>query len=264
MRFLFTLLLAISLTANAAQQPPLALDQCIDQAPFGFPTLKKENVSSICRDGHFIVYDNSAKIPAFASYVLTPEKAVGCLERTNSFATDQSLQKSSASTIKDYAKSGYDKGHMVNSGDMRWSIQAEEDSFILSNMAPQLPGFNRGIWKELEDATRAWSINRKSPILIYVGPIYNKYQDSTIGKGLVTVPHAFYKILIDINTREMLVFYFLHESSSEPLDKFITSLAQVQKETGITFSVPKDVKSTELWQMITKSGRRAKELACKN
>ena len=56
MRFLFTLLLAISLTANAAQQPPLALDQCIDQAPFGFPTLKKENVSSICRDGHFIVY----------------------------------------------------------------------------------------------------------------------------------------------------------------------------------------------------------------
>ncbi len=264
MRFLILVFLVFSLTVNAAQQQPLSLDQCIVQVPFGFPTIKKENVTNICRKGYFVIYDNSAKIPAFASYVLTPEKAVGCFSRSDNFAKDLSLPKTYASSLKDYAKSGYDTGHMVNSSDMRWDIQTEEDSFILSNMSPQFPGFNRGIWKKLEDQTRAWVIDRKRPVLIYVGPIYNRVQDSAIGKNLVTVPHAFYKILIDTTTKEMQVFYFVHESSSEPLDKFITSLAQVQKETGITFSVPKDVKATGLWKIKNKSGRKAKDIACEN
>ena len=225
-------LIAFCIPAFAAQLPPLPLNQCLQHAIYGFPTAEKQN-TQICRTGYVLAYDGSAKIPIWVSYTLTPAHATGCFERSNAFAEDKSLGDQ-ASKPKDYAKSGYDIGHQANDGDMRWSFQTEIESFILSNMAPQLPSFNRGIWKKLEEKTRAWAIGRQHKLLIYVGPVYSK-QDPTIGKGMVTVPHAFFKIIVDTETQETLVYLFKHEGSSAGLDTFITSLAEVQRQTGVVF-----------------------------
>jgi endonuclease G len=125
-----------------------------------------------------------------------------------------------------------------------------------------LPEFNRGIWKKLEDTTRGWALSRQHPILIIAGPIYNQKQDKSIGKNFVTVPHAFYKIVVDTVTNETQVFVFPHAGSSEDLNSFITSLAEVQKQTGIVFRLPKDLKLTSLWEVNVKSATKAKDIAC--
>lgn len=257
--FIAIFFLCFSLSSFADQQP-LHLLQCAKQVPFGFHIVKKNNISNICRKGYFVSYDNQAKIPVYVSYVLTPEEAVGCLTRTNSFAADQSLPSNYAASIKDYAKSGYDKGHMANDSDMRWDAQAEEDSFILSNMAPQLPSFNRGIWKKLEDLTRAWAIDRNHNILVHVGPIYSS-TDKTIGNDVV-VPHAFFKILIDMDTKEMQVFLFKHGASTADLSTFLTDLSTIQASTNIIFAIPNGIKNSGFWNIQSKSNRKEKDRVC--
>jgi endonuclease G len=54
----------------------------------------------------------------------------------------------------DYEKSGYDRGHLAPAADMGFSKITMAESFYYSNMSPQVPGFNRGIWKQLEEQTR--------------------------------------------------------------------------------------------------------------
>lgn len=261
-RFL-VLFFALSFTSAFAAQPkPLPTTECVQHAPYGFPSTKKVTVQSICRTGYFTVNDLRAKIPVYVSYVLKPENAVGCVARDNSFEVDRSLPPSGRAGNKDYAKSGYDIGHMANAADLKWSLLAQSTAAILSNAAPQLPALNRGIWKKLEDTTRGWAVSRESALLIYTGPIYNVLQDSTIGKGRVTVPHAFFKIIVDTVTGEAQVFIFEHEGSSQELDTFITSLAEVQRRTGIVFPMPKNVKFTELWPVTLKTVREAKNEAC--
>jgi endonuclease G len=253
------MLLALGLPAEAQTYPITA---CNDKVPYGAPLARKDNSTIICRSGYLLEHDNRAKIPVWVSYVLTPDHATGCFPRTNSFTPDYSLIPRERAELKDYAKSGFDIGHQANDGDMSWSLESERESFILSNMAPQLPGFNRGIWKKLEDQTRAWAVTRQNPLLIYVGPIYSE-EDRTIGRNGVVVPHAFYKVITDTVTNEALVFQFKHEATQGNLNLFITSLASVQQQTGVIFFVPKDVKFMDrIWPSVTKSARRAKKGIC--
>jgi endonuclease G len=261
--FIVSLALVASSLANAqSQNPPADVKTCAAQIPYGIPTVAKQDTTVICRKAYILQHDNKAKIPEWVSYVLTPDHTTGCVKRSNAFAPDESLSLDQRSNLKDYAKSGYDIGHQANDGDMSWDNQVERESFILSNMAPQLPGFNRGIWKKLEDQTRAWSVNRNHALLVYVGPVYNK-QDKTIGKNMVVVPHAFYKIIVDTETSEVMVFEFQHQGAKGSLNQFITSLAQVQKDTGIVFPMPKSAKFADtIWTSASKSARKAKGLVC--
>jgi endonuclease G len=109
----------------------------------------------------------------------------------------------------------------------------------MSNMLPQLPGFNRGIWKLLETSVRGWAVQRGHSLTIYSGPIYDIAKNKTIGPNKVTVPHGFYKIVIDNKTQETLAFVFMHaEGQGNDLTKVIASVTEVEQLTGIDFKTP--------------------------
>jgi endonuclease G len=144
---------------------------------------------------------------------------------------------------------------------MRWSAQTEEESNIFANAAPQLPEFNRGIWKKLEDTTRGWALSRVHPILVQIAPAVDKTDQFMPGTD-VPVPHGFAKVEIDLVTHEVQVFYFRHEGSSEELSTFITTLPDAQQKTGVVFPMPKDAKFTPIWEITMKSNRAAKAQAC--
>lgn len=255
--------LAFALPSVAQQTPPRPFNECESEAIYGFPTSLKKDTTRICRKGYALEYDNKAKIPVWASYTLTPTRATGCYARTNAFAVDKSLSPDARSIMKDYAKSGYDQGHQVPEGDMRWDFQAEQESFLMSNMAPQLPEFNRGIWKKLEDSTRGWAVNRQHKLQIYMGPVYNRDQNMRIGRGQVTVPHGYWKVIIDTETSEVMVFIFPHEGSKNDLSTFISSFAELQGKTGLVVPIPKDAKYTkETWPRIMKSVSKTKGIVC--
>ena len=76
--------------------------------------------------------------------------------RTNKFLPDPDVRGAKAYT-GDYTKSGYDRGHMAPAADMKWSKQAMEESFYMSNICPQNPNLNRGDWNDLEEKSRQWA-----------------------------------------------------------------------------------------------------------
>lgn len=220
------------------------------EAPFGLPTDKVTNGSTLCHKAYVLKHDNAAKIPVWVAYTLTPKHAEGCVPRQDTFIPDPMLPVGQRAELKDYTNSGYDKGHLANNADMAWDLDVDKESFLLSNMAPQVHPFNAGVWEELETNVRGWAFNRQHTMLVYTGPIYNG-QDKTIGTNKVVVPHAFYKIVVDTNTNESMAYIFPHQPLSMKADMtpYLVSVQDVQKATGVVFPVPGDktVKAKAVW-----------------
>jgi len=232
------LLIFATFPSFAAQQAPAQpIAACQVQAPYGFPQSSHQGVA-LCHHAYATFVDPVAKIPEWVVYTLTPDHALGCLPRTNAFAADQSFAGSA--TPQDYAGSGYDKGHLMPDGDASFDDQAENESFFMTNMSPQAPAFNRGIWKLLETSVRGWAAQTGHTFIVYIGDIYGP-GDKTIGKGVV-VPHAMFKIVIDDNTKQVAGWVFPHVAPypnlGNDLTKFRTSVANIEQLSGIKFGFP--------------------------
>jgi len=114
-------------------------------------------------------YNEKHEQAKWVAYELTAEETQKGVTRTNDFRSDNAVKTGSV-TNADYQGSGYDRGHMAPAADMSWSVQSMEESFFYSNMSPQVPGFNRGIWKKLEERVRQWAVENKD-IYVVTGPV---------------------------------------------------------------------------------------------
>jgi len=264
---LIAMIMLPSLALAWDQKPNLPITSCAAQMPFGTPTTTKPNTTVLCHTAYAVLHDNTAKIPVWVAYTLTPQHALGCVARTNAFVANNILGANSAKP-SDYAGSGYDQGHLVPDGDLSWDQQVEYESFLMSNMSPQLPNLNRGIWKALESNVRAWTYVNNHNLTIYAGNIYGP-TSKTIGAGKVVVPDYLYKIVIDNTTKEVLAFTFQQLEKQEiNLPARLTTVAAIEKATGITFPVPpghdKNKAATAVWPVDLKKAADAKKLLCKS
>ena len=105
----------------------------------------------------------------------------------------------------------------------------------MSNMSPQKPAFNRGIWKDLEALVRHFAI-KEEKIVVVTGPILPKEKTLTIGANKVTVPTHYYKVILDLTPpRKMIGFILPNEGSDKPLAAFAVTVDEVEKATGLDF-----------------------------
>ena len=105
----------------------------------------------------------------------------------------------------------------------------------MSNISPQRPGFNRGIWKDLESWTRQIVIKEQN-IVIVTGPVFPPGKAETIGRSAVTVPTHFYKIIYDLTPPQKMIGFILpNEQSNKPLREFAVSVDEIEKLTGLNF-----------------------------
>ena len=164
-------------------------------------------------------------------YELGAANLTGKASRKNDFRVDPKISCWSA-TPDDYKRSGYDRGHLCPAADMSFNAQAMSETFYMSNMSPQVPMFNRGIWKELEEHVR----NRagKEKLYVVTGPIF-KSNKGTIGKGKVTVPGYYYKLFYSPSKQQMIAYVLPNEESKRPLNSFAVPVDKVEKMTGIDF-----------------------------
>jgi len=170
----------------------------------------------------------------WVAYKMTVSNFANDINRTNDFREDPKVETGSAQ-LSDYYKSGFDRGHLAPAGSMKINRTSMSQSFFMSNMSPQKPGFNRGIWKRLEEKVRYWTEQNDS-IFVVSGPILDKPL-GTIGNNEVTIPRAYYKTLLAYKNGEAkgLAFILPNESSSASLYKYIVSIDEVEEITGIDF-----------------------------
>ncbi len=189
----------------------------------------------ICRLGYALSHDAILKVPNWVIYHLTRRRVSGKLPRIDRFRADPDLDKRNRATLNDYRKSGYDRGHMAPAGSMKWDARAMNESFLLSNIVPQVgAGFNRGIWRVLEARVRKWTIER-GELYIITGPIFEG-PPKTIGKNNVAVPSHFFKIIFDPIQVEAIAFIMPNRRlETSHLPKHITSVDAIEVRTGLDF-----------------------------
>ena len=165
------------------------------------------------------------------------------LDRFDNFRPDYRIPEMFRADLVDYAGSGYDRGHLVASANQRETEMQNSETFLLSNMSPQNPRFNRKIWRELETAVR--NLNAKSRILetyVICGPIF--YFDrpvATIGANdanevTIPVPNAYFKSVLTENNRgalHMWSFVLPNEESDQSLETFLVPTTHIEKLAGI-------------------------------
>lgn len=167
-------------------------------------------------------------------YSLTDSMVInGGEERSNSFRMDKLILSGSAKS-SDYTKSGYDRGHLCPAADMGFNPVAMNESFLMSNISPQTPDFNRGIWKELETTVRSWAKKEKN-IAVVTGPVF-KDNKGQIGREEVLVPGYFFKVIYDkTGDPKIIAFLFPNAKSDRPLTDFAVTIDEVENLTGYDF-----------------------------
>lgn len=197
--------------------------------------LLEEGDELIEHTGFSLVYAEEYEQAKWVAYQLTRDEVYGNVERKDNFRADPKIKTGSATT-SDYVRSGYDRGHLAPAGDLSWSEEAMSDSFYMSNMSPQDPSFNRGIWSSLEAVVRNYAAN-EGEVYVVTGPVLTDGPYKTIGKNEVAVPNYYYKVILDYTEPEkkMIGFVLPNEGSKESLENFATTVDHVQQLTGIDF-----------------------------
>ena len=151
----------------------------------------------IIHKSYVLSYSEKHEQAKWTAHILNPRvKKLGS-KRTNDFRLDPLVTTSTADstdyfhyeiTTKKYSTYGYDRGHLVPSADFRWNKDAMSDTYYYSNISPQRPEFNRGIWGELENYCRAHVIAKDTELYCYNIPVFG--DDSTIKESVndVAIP----------------------------------------------------------------------------
>lgn len=185
--------------------------------------------------GYTVSYNTGLRNPNWVAYELTAGEVQGTEERADKFVPDPKV-KGVQAVDDDYKRSGWDRGHLAPAADMKWSEQAMDESFYLSNVSPQNGNLNRGVWKSIEELVRD-NATRYGKMLVVTGPVFKSAKGKgTIGKNKVVIPDAFYKvILVDNGGLKGVGFYCENVAGKKKLDTYARSIDEIEKITGIDF-----------------------------
>ncbi len=209
----------------------------------------------LVREGYVAGYSVQHRQPRWVIYELKSEDISGKrVGRTNQFTADRDVPGVPV-TPEDYKSSGFDRGHLAPAADMAYSMRTMKESFLMSNMSPQRPEFNRGVWKDLESQIRTFAADEKD-IFVITGPILPEKPPWAIGaKRDITVPGYFYKVVYDRTPPEKMIAFLLPNAGSpRKLADFAVTVDAVEAATGLDFfsEMPKD-KQEKLESTITVS-----------
>ncbi|MCF6222804.1 MAG: DNA/RNA non-specific endonuclease [Flavobacteriaceae bacterium] len=210
-----------------------------------FDFLPTSTTNNIVQHKYFTLsYDEEFEQAEWVAYKLTNKQIVLTKRKRPYFEQDPKVKTGSADW-KNYKKSGYTKGHLLAAADRKFSLEAYNETFLTSNISPQIYDFNAGIWNRLEQKTRYWAQKYDEIYVITGGVLTNNLK--TIGYENVAVPKYFYKVILDYTQPEIKTIAFLvpHQESNKALYEFVTSIDKIEALTGIDFfpALPDDLEN---------------------
>ena len=227
---LFIIFLILSFLTPTTQE----VVECSDYSITEDSIVKKiEGEQFLSHTGYSLSYNEEHELASYVSYILTQDEVYGDVERKDEFREDKSITTGSAD-LNDYKKSGYDRGHLIPAADLKWSTDAMSDSFYLSNMAPQDPTLNRGMWSSLEAITRQAAVDNEA-IYVVTGPVLTDGPYDTIGKNKVSVPNYFYKVFLTANGANAIGFILPNDKPELELTEYACSIDMVENITKLDF-----------------------------
>ncbi|RXG12708.1 DNA/RNA non-specific endonuclease [Leeuwenhoekiella aestuarii] len=204
---------------------------------------KAESNTLVHHQYYTLSYNEAAEQAAWVAYMLTRDQ-LKSVEVSRPYFDIDAAVGTGAADWRNYKNSGYDRGHLCPAGDRSFSSQAYNETFLTSNISPQLHEFNGGVWNRLENKIRDWARKYDKVTIITGGVLADPL--ATIGHENVIVPRAFYKIVLreTASGYTCLAFLIPHSESDRDLKAFVVSVDSLEAVTGIDF-FPKLVDSEE-------------------
>lgn len=224
---LFSTIAAVSLLAGPTSCPS---HYYVGEAPDITNQKLTPKSKELCYEGFAVMHSGITKTPVWSAEYLTKEKIAVKLTRKDKFHPESRLSPSERSELSDYAKSGYDRGHMTPSADMG-TDSAQADSFSLANMVPQDHSNNTGIWSAIEGAVRHMA-NKEGGVFVITGPMFKGDKLKAIGKNNLLVPTQVYKIVFSPK-RQMGAAYLCENAPGDAYK--VVSIAEIETLAGINF-----------------------------
>lgn len=207
-----------------------------DLAATGLPALAPGDVVTV-HPGHSLVWDETHHVPKWTAHIVMPDIMKGNLARIDTFKPDPEV-KGHTDLFKEYWNSGYDRGHMVPSADMRWSRKALEATYLYSNIAPQKAEMNREAWADLEDWGRRYVHYAQERVFIVTGPVITPGSPvlatpTAIQK--VTIPTYCFKAFADLDgpDKKGIAFVMRNGPAEKDLLNYAVTIDSVEKLTGL-------------------------------
>lgn len=215
---------------------------------YDFPNLKRETrygmpaADQVLMNRHYVLgYSYYFRQAKWALEIVDPGTID--IERIDNFRTDYRIPESFRADLVDYQSSGYDRGHLVASANQNEVNIQNSETFLLSNMSPQFPQFNRGIWRKLEHAIR--KLDQKEDIwetYVICGPIF--YFDKPVesigsldDNGVsIPIPNAYFKsVLTEDKNGRLKMWSFLMDNTqlTEPLESYLVPTKKVEQYSGL-------------------------------
>ena len=226
--FLAALLLFCGCATRETPPPELP-----EQLVFGVPGPSDLQLD---RKGFSLGYDGMTRQASWVCYILTASRLSGPrVRRAAKFQADPAVRYRPVQP-RDYTRTGYDRGHLAPAADMAYAAEPMMHSFYMTNISPQIPGCNRGIWKRLETHVREWAA-REGKICIVTGPVFVSGDPSvSMGRIGIPVPNAFYKVILDMTPpMKMIGFIVPNAASKKNVRAFAVTVDEVEKTVGLDF-----------------------------
>src|SRR4051812_14583586 len=266
--FVRTAALAVALAFNIgsslaaqADKPPCPEHFAEGRAPALVQAKLAPRTHTLCYSGFAVLFSGLTRTPLWSAEHLTQDRVAAARgqDRVNAFHPGANLPPEDRSELSDYARSGYDRGHMAPSGDMADS-QSEEESFSLANIVPQDPDNNRHLWAKIESGVRDLA-SETGELYVVTGPIFTGENVQSL-KGRVLVPTQIYKAVYDPRRRQAGA-YLVENTPAEGVR--IVSPPQLRRLTGTDAFPPlsKELKESAMTLPLPHPGRRRPDVAAK-
>jgi endonuclease G len=228
----------------------------------------------LSRSQYVISYNKERRNPNWVAWKLEASQ-MGSSGRSNLFAQDPDLESylvkaggKHATNPAEYKGSCLDRGHQIPSADRTDTVENNDATFLMSNMIPQTPYLNRVVWEHLESYTRYLVHTQGKKIYVIAGPIYDEDFGAIGPHADIQVPSKDFKVILVLNADQTpadidasteiisVIMPNTEEDGSHPTfngschpltiphntdtgdwKKYKTSLAEVERLSGVTFNI---------------------------
>ena len=200
----------------------------------------------IIRPQYALSYNQNLNVANWVAWELNKSWFSDTVSRyKGKFIKDTSLPQCFYRVIHDdYTNSGYDRGHLVMSLQRTNTIENNKSTFILSNVYPQAPDLNQGVWLRFEEYCNSLCLDSNKELFIYAGGIFNS---QLFINGKVAIPDSCFKIVVILEAGQSLkdvkvdtriitvVMPNIQGVFKDPWEKYLTTIRNIEYSTGYDF-----------------------------
>ena len=195
-----------------------------------------DDIRVIDRGEFLIGWSDSLRHPVWCAYHVPAAALYEAGKRPN-FIKDRAIPLAPPSSS--YDRSGFDRGHMVPNYAIatRFGVDAQKTTFYMSNIAPQSPALNRGVWREVEHRIADLWTARYGEIWVIVGAIPSASSETIASTG-IDVPEKFYQVVVaqeGLDVRAFAVVYDQNVAWREWPTRGLVTIDELEEMTGLDF-----------------------------